>query len=92
MPEIFYLSAENKRHQFSHSLESSRSHFPNRISEAIIAGFLNRYSTDTIRWVPLNSTVSAKDQARIQTGLHRFTEIGKIFQMTQNRGKYNFRE
>ena len=31
-------------------------------------------------------------QARIQTGLHCFTEIGQIFQMTQNRGKYNFRE
>ena len=27
-------------------------------------------------------------QARIQTGLHRFTEIGQIFQMTQNGGKY----
>ena len=26
------------------------------------------------------------------TGLHRFTESGQIFQMTQNRGKYNFRE
>ena len=31
-------------------------------------------------------------QARIQAGLHRFTEIGQIFQMTQNQGKYNFRE
>ena len=26
-------------------------------------------------------------QARIQTGLHHFTEIGQIFQMTQNRWK-----
>ena len=31
-------------------------------------------------------------QAWIQTGLHRFKEIGQIFQKTQNRGKYNFRE
>ena len=34
--------------------------------------------------------VRLRSQARIQTVLHRFTEIGQIFQMTQHRGKWHF--
>ena len=30
-------------------------------------------------------------QARIHTGFHRFTEIGQIFRMTQNRGKLHWK-